>query len=311
MKYNNVTIKGTGSFIPPKILTNKELEKSVKTSDSWIYENLGIKERHISEVLPSNLGYEASLLAIEDANILKDDIDLIIVATSSPDRISPSTACIIHEKLNLTRNIPAFDINAVCTGFIYGLTLAASLIQSGTYENILLIGTETYSRITDWSNRNCVFFGDGAGAVVIGHSKNGWIATELYADGKGKEIFTVPIGGTFSMNGKEVFKQAVEVLPDSIIYILQLYNINISEIDMLVPHQPNINILKETSKKIGLPVEKVKLLMHKYANLAGASIPVGLDECKREGTIKKGNKILLSAVGSGWTWGSAIINYED
>lgn len=311
MKFNNITIKGTGSYIPEKIITNIELENTVKTSNEWIYQNLGIRERHVvTTQLTSDLGYQAALNAIDDAKISKDDIDMIIVATSSPDRISPSTACIIQEKLQLKNNIPAFDINAVCTGFIYALTIASPFIENKIYKNILIIGSETYSKITDWTNRNCIFFGDGAGAVILGYSKLGWIASEIYANGSGKENFTVPIGGTFTMNGKEVYTQGTKLLPESILYILDKYKIDISEISLLIPHQPSINILKETAKKINLPIEKIKLIMDKYANLAGASIPVGLDECKKEGTLKYGDKILLSAIGSGWTWGSIIINYD-
>jgi 3-oxoacyl-[acyl-carrier-protein] synthase-3 len=313
MRCKNVSIKGTGSYLPEKIVTNKDIEKKIDTTDEWIFSKLGIKERRVIEnQKPSDMGTLAAIRAIESAKIAKEDIDMIIVATSSPEQISPATSCIIHKNLNISKNTPAFDINAVCSGFLYALSLASTLVSSGQYKNILVIATEAYSAITDWNDKHCVFFGDGAGAVVIGESKNGWTCSELEANGKetGMTGFVLPLNSKFKMNGKEVWDQAVKVLPVSIKKILSKADVSSSEIKMLVPHQPSINILKIIAKDVGLPFEKVKTVMHKYANIAGASIPIALDEAIRNKEIVYGDKILLTAIGSGWTWGSMVINYE-
>jgi 3-oxoacyl-[acyl-carrier-protein] synthase-3 len=252
-------------------------------------------------------------LALENAKIDKEDIDLIIVATSSPEKISPATSCIINNKLNLKKNIPSFDINAVCSGFLYAISISSNLISSGAYKNILIIATECYSKITDWNDKHSVFFGDGAGAVVLSKSKNGWISGILEANGKdtGMTGFVLPKNDSFKMNGKEVWNQAVKVLPESINKVLTNSNISINEIKMLVPHQPSINILKIVANEINLPFNKVKTVMDKYANIAGASIPIALDEAIKNKEIVYGDKLLLSAIGSGWTWGTLIMNYEE
>jgi 3-oxoacyl-[acyl-carrier-protein] synthase-3 len=313
MKLKNVCLKGIASYVPPKVVTNFDIEKLVDTTDAWIFSKLGIKERRVAEYEnPSDMGTKAAVKAIEDAKISKEDIDMIIVATSSPEQISPATSCIIHKNLDISRNIPAFDINAVCSGFLYAISLASTLISSKQYKNILVIATEAYSKITNWNDKHCVFFGDGAGAVVLGYSENGWICSELEANGKetGMTGFVLPLNSKFIMNGKEVWEQAVKVLPQSIKNILEKSETNISDIKMLVPHQPSINILKIIAKDVGLPFEKVKTVMHKYANIAGSSIPIALDEAIKNKEIIRGDKILLTAIGSGWTWGSMVINYE-
>jgi 3-oxoacyl-[acyl-carrier-protein] synthase-3 len=315
MVFSNVNIKGSGVALPSNIFLNNSILNGIDTTDEWIKEKLGIEERRVCSELETTsiLGYSAAINAMNDAGINKEDLDLIIVATSSPEKISPSTACIIHEKLNIEKNVRAFDVNAVCSGFVYAMTMGASFIGSGMYNNVLIIATEAYSKITDWNHKHCVFFGDGAGAVVLGKSERGWISSEILANGNGTGMtgFILEHGQKFNMNGKEVWEQAVKVLPQSIKSILKKNNTNISEISLLIPHQPSINILKIVAHEVGIPMEKVKTVMHKYANIAGASVPIAFHEAKEEGQIKKGDKILFTAIGSGWTWGSILINYED
>ena len=314
MKKYKVSIKGVGSYLPPKIMTNFDISSRVDTSDEWIYTKLGIKERRIAEnETVSDMGYKSSISAISNAGINKEDIDMIIVATSSPEKISPSIACTIHQKLNLKKNIPAFDINAVCSGFVYGLLIACSMIEGGTCNRVLLIATESYSKNTNWDDRHSVFFGDGSGAVILEKSKNGWICGELQANGGGTGMtgFQQPLDKPFIMNAKEVWDQAILVLPDSIKKVLLNTNTDINNISMLVPHQPSINILKIIAEDIDLPMTKVKTVMDKYGNIAGASIPIALHEVLTNKEINKGDKILLTAIGSGWTWGTILVNYED
>jgi 3-oxoacyl-[acyl-carrier-protein] synthase-3 len=312
MRYNSVGILGTGSYLPPKIVTNQKIEETIDTTHEWINKKLGINERRVVEdELPSEIGYQAALRALESSNLTINDIDLIIVATSSPEQISPSTACIIHNKFNIEKNIPAFDINAVCSGFVYAVNLVSPLISFGVYRNVLIIATEAYSKVTNWNDQHCVFFGDGAGAVVIGSSSEGWISCENSANGKdtGMTGFKLPIGGPFIMRGKEVWDQAIKVIPESVKNILKISNVDISEVDMVVPHQPSINILKIIAEDLGIPMSKVKTVMDKYANIAGASVPIALDDAVKNGEIKKGDTIVLTAIGSGWTWGSTILKW--
>jgi 3-oxoacyl-[acyl-carrier-protein] synthase-3 len=312
MRYNSVGILGTGSYLPPKIVTNQKIEETINTTHEWINKKLGINERRVVEdELPSEIGYQAALRALESSNLTINDIDLIIVATSSPEQISPSTACIIHNKFNIEKNIPAFDINAVCSGFVYAVNLVSPLISFGVYRNVLIIATEAYSKVTNWNDQHCVFFGDGAGAVVIGSSSEGWISCENSANGKdtGMTGFKLPIGGPFIMRGKEVWDQAIKVIPESVKNILKISNVDISEVDMVVPHQPSINILKIIAEDLGIPMSKVKTVMDKYANIAGASVPIALDDAVKNGEIKKGDTIVLTAIGSGWTWGSTILKW--
>jgi 3-oxoacyl-[acyl-carrier-protein] synthase-3 len=312
MRYNNVGILGTGSYLPQKTITNQNIEKTINTTHEWINNKLGINERRVVEnELPSDIGYIAALNALKSANLTINDIDLIIVATSSPEQISPSTACIIHNKFNIEKNIPAFDINAVCSGFVYAVNLVSPLISFGVYKNVLIIATEAYSKVTNWEDQHCVFFGDGAGAVVIGSSTDGWISCENSANGKdtGMTGFNLPIGGPFVMKGKEVWNQAIKVIPESVKNILKISNVDISEVDMIVPHQPSINILKIIAKDLGIPMSKVKTVMDRYANIAGASVPIALDDAVKNNEIKKGDTIILTAIGSGWTWGSTILKW--
>jgi 3-oxoacyl-[acyl-carrier-protein] synthase-3 len=312
MRYNNVGILGTGSYLPSNTITNHDIEKNIETTHEWIKSKLGIDERRVvTDELPSDMGYNAAVKALKSANLTIEDIDLIVVATSSPEQISPSTACIIHNKFNIQKNTPAFDINAVCSGFVYAVNLFSPLISFGVYKNVLIIATEAYSKVTNWEDQHSVFFGDGAGAVVIGYSEDGWISCENNANGKdtGMTGFKLPIGGPFIMRGKEVWDQAIKVIPDSIRSILKISNVSLDDIDMIVPLQPSINILKTIANDLGISMVKIKTVMDKYANIAGASVPIALDDAVKNNEIKKGDTIVLTAIGSGWTWGSTILKW--
>lgn len=314
MKYNNVTLKGSSSYLPKNVLSNAEISKKVSTSDEWIFSKLGIRERRISddEETVSEMGYRAALSVLKKTGIDKEDLDMIIVATSSPEKISPSTASTIHSKLEIEKNIPAFDVNAVCSGFIYAITLGSSLISSKGFKNILIIATESYSTHTNFNDQHSVFFGDGAGAVILGESEMGWIYSEINSNGSGTGMtgFVMPLDKPFIMRGKEVWDQAISTLPISISSVLDGTNLTINDIKMVVPHQPSINILKIVAGKNNIPFEKIKTIMDKYGNIAGASIPIALDEALSHKEIERGDLILLTAIGSGWTWGSTIINYQ-
>jgi 3-oxoacyl-[acyl-carrier-protein] synthase-3 len=324
----NVKIIGTGSYVPKRIITNEYLEKTAETNAEWIYKTIGIKERRIaaSDEATSDLAFRAGINAIKDSGLNNSDIDLIIVATATPDRLAPSTACIVQDKLGAYSAV-AFDLAAVCSGFLFGMSVAAQYIASGVYDNVLVIGSDIFSRITDWTHRNSIFFGDGAGAAVISHGNvnEGFLAFRLYADGRGKYNFTIPAGGSempasletvrnklhyFKMNGKAVFDTATKVLPLAIKQVLQDTGLKIEDIDYMIAHQPSIGILRKTAEDIGLPFEKVLRNMERYANTSAGTIPILLDETKKSGTLKKGNIILFAAVGSGWTYGTALIKWS-
>lgn len=309
MKINNIGIIGIGSYTPNKVITNKYIDSlNVGTNSEWTKENLGIEERRVVEnEFPSDLAYFAAINAISDAGIDKEDIDLIIVATSSPDRISPSTAIIMTKKLGIKK--PAFDINAVCTGFVYGLQLASSLINTKQYKNILLIGADAYSRITDWTKRDCVFFGDGAGAVIISEVNNGWISTDLYGDASGQEAFTCHHSGTFQMDGKSVYDFGTKVLPKTIKKSIEDLGLSKDEIDWIIPHQPGHKVLLKTAEILNFPIEKIVFNMRNFANTAGASIPMALDFLYKQNKIKNGDILVMPAIGSGWTYGVSILKY--
>lgn len=324
----NVKIIGTGSFVPEKIYTNEYLETIIDTSSVWIEENLGIKERHIAsdDEFTSDLGAKAALNAVENAGLSVDQIDLIIVATATPDRIAPSTAAIIQDKIK-AYNAVAFDISAVCSGFLYGMSIASQFIASGVYDHVLVIGADTFSKITDWTRRDAVFFGDGAGAAVLTHGNDdeGFLAFRLFTDGRGKWNYTVPAGGSempatletvakrlhyFQMNGRAVYETGTQVLPAAINKVLNDTNLSIDDITFMIPHQPSIRILQKTAEIIGISWEKVMTNMDKYANTSGGTIPILLDEVNRAGKLKKGDLILFAAVGSGWTYGASIIRWS-
>ena len=325
----SVKIAGTGSYVPERTVTNRELEQRVPTSDRWIQENLGIRARRIAAPAQatSDLAAEAARRALADAATMPKDVDLIIVATATPDRLAPPTACIVQDKIG-AYNAAAFDLGAVCSGFLYGLSVGAQFIAANVYQRVLIIGADTFSRITDWDDRSCVFFGDGAGAAVVTHAQDGegLLAIDLYADGRGKWNFTVPAGGselpasqqtvteklhTYRMNGKAVFETATAVLPDAILEILARCNMTVGDIDLLIPHQPSINILKVTAEKIGLPFEKVMTNMDRYANTTGGTVPIMLDEVNRAGLLNSGTLIAFAAVGSGWTWAAALMRWVN
>jgi len=324
----NVKIIGTGSYVPELIYTNEYLETIVPTNAKWIEDNLGIKERRIAlpEQATSDLASEAGLKAIENAGLSPNDIELIIVATATPDRLAPSTAAIVQDKIKAYKAV-AFDLAAVCSGFLFSISAASQFIATGIYNNALVIGADTFSKITDWSRRNCVFFGDGAGAAVLTHTEtdSGFLAFRLYTDGRGKWNFTIPGGGSefplsyenvdagyryFQMNGKAVYETAITVLPKAINQVLKDTGLSISDIDYMIPHQPSIKILKDTAKIIGLPFEKVMTNMDRYANTSGGTIPILLDEVNRAGKLKSGTIVLFAAVGSGWTYGASIMKWS-
>lgn len=317
----NARIAGTGSYLPEKILTNKDLEAMVDTSDEWIRDRCGIKRRHIvaDNEMTSDLAVAASRLAIDAAGISADAIDLIIVATTTPDKVFPSSACIVQRKLRLEK-IPAFDIQAACSGFVYALDVANRFIQTGGAVNVLVIGAETMSRLIDWTDRGtCVLFGDGAGAIILQASDvAGIISTHVHSDGKHEELLHVPCSASAAMQaesafihmrGNEVFRKAVETLGSIAMETLANSDIDQEELDWLVPHQANLRIIKAAAKKLKLPMEKVIVTVDEHANTSSASIPLALDTAVRDGRIKRGELLLFEAFGAGFTWGSALVRY--
>jgi 3-oxoacyl-[acyl-carrier-protein] synthase-3 len=311
-------IGGTGSYLPNKILSNKDLEKMVDTTDEWIYTRTGIRERHIAgpEEMTSDLATKAAENAIASANIQASEIDLIIVATTTPDKVFPSVASIVQRKIGATASqCPAFDIQAVCSGFVYALSVANNFIKAGTSKCALVVGADTFSRITDYSDRsNCILWGDGSGALILQASKEpGIISTHIYADGNYEKMLHVPrkLGGvdTVLMEGNAVFKMAVNTLDQIVEDTLKANNMQKSDIDWLVPHQANIRILQATAKKLEMSMDKVVVTVDKHGNTSAASIPLALDVAIRDGRIKRGDTLLMEAFGGGFTWGSALIKY--
>lgn len=318
-------ITGTGSYLPPRRLTNADLvaelaAQGVESSDEWIVERTGIRARHFVDagVNSSDLALMASRQALDAAGIEAKDIDLIIVGTSTPDMVFPSTACILQNKLGI-KGGPAFDVQAVCSGFIYALTLADSLIRSGTAKKALVVGAEVFSRLLDFKDRTtCVLFGDGAGAVVLEASDTpGILATDIHADGQYVDILCVPghvSGGQvlgnplLQMDGQAVFKLAVGVLDEAARAVLTKAGKTEADIDWLVPHQANIRIMKSTARKLKLPMEKVVVTVDQHGNTSAASIPLALDSAVRSGQVKPGQTLLLEAVGGGFTWGAVLLN---
>ncbi|MFM7026732.1 MAG: beta-ketoacyl-ACP synthase III [Limnohabitans sp.] len=319
-------ILGTGSYLPPKRLTNADLaadlaQQGVETSDEWIVERTGIRARHFAapEAACSDLATEAGRRAIEAAGITADDLDLIIVATSTPDMVFPSTATMVQNKLG-TAGCPAFDVQAVCSGFIYALTVADAMVRAGSAKKALVIGAEVFSRILDFKDRTtCVLFGDGAGAVVVGASEQpGILATDIHADGKHRDILCVPghvSGGhvlgdpVLKMDGQAVFKLAVGVLEETARASLAKAGLQDSDIDWLIPHQANIRIMQSTARKLKMPAEKVVVTVDQHGNTSAASIPLALDAAVRDGRIQRGQRLMLEGVGGGFTWGSVLVKY--
>lgn len=315
-------IIGTGSYLPKKVLSNTELSETVDTSDEWIRERTGIHQRHIvaEDEYTSDLALHASLRALESAGIDADKLDLIIVATSTPDVVFPSTASILQEKLGV-RGCPAFDIQAVCAGFAYALSVADQFIRAGSSKNVLVVGAETFSRILDWNDRTtCVLFGDGAGAVLLTASETPGIhSTHIHADGRFQDLLCVPSGVSkqydemlksqafVQMDGQKVFKWAVKEMSALAVKTLEENGLTADDIDWMVPHQANIRIIEAVANKAGVPMNKVIVTVHNHGNTSAASVPLALDEGIRDGRIKPGHKIILEAFGGGFTWGSALI----
>ncbi|HSQ33632.1 MAG TPA: beta-ketoacyl-ACP synthase III [Peptostreptococcaceae bacterium] len=324
----NVGILGTGSFVPEKALTNFDLEKIMDTSDEWIKTRTGVSERRISDenTATSDLATQAALNAIKSANLSPEDIDLIIVATVTPDMSFPSTACLVQANIG-AKNAAAFDLEAACTGFIYGLTIGKSLIQSNMYKHVLVIGAETLSKVIDYTDRGtAILFGDGAGAAVLGEVEDGGIlSTYLGADGSSGGYLTLPAGGSrkpasietvndrlhyVKMAGSDVFKFAVRVMGDSSTKAVEIAGLKLEDVDYLIPHQANIRIIEASAKRLKLPMEKVYVNIDKYGNMSAASIPVALDEAYKNNKIKKGDNIVIVGFGGGLTWGSSLIKWS-
>jgi 3-oxoacyl-[acyl-carrier-protein] synthase-3 len=314
-------ISGTGSYLPAKVLTNRDLERAVDTTDEWIHSRTGIRQRHIAadDEKTSDLALHASRRALEAAGIGPGDVDLIVLATTTPDMVFPGTACILQSKLG-ARGCPAFDVQAVCSGFVYALATADQFMRSGAYRNALVVGAEIYSRILDWKDRGtCVLFGDGAGAVVLQRvAQPGILSSRLHADGSQAGLLCVPgtvAGGQvtgrplLTMDGQAVFKFAVKVLHELVEETLAESRLGMSDIDWLVPHQANIRIIQATAKKLGLGMEKVIVTVDRHANTSAASIPLALDEAVRDGRIRPGQHVLMEAVGGGFTWGAALARW--
>jgi 3-oxoacyl-[acyl-carrier-protein] synthase-3 len=317
--YSKIT--GTGSYLPAKTLTNYDLEKMVDTTHDWIFSRSGIAERHVAaeNEMSSDLALQASLRALETAGLTAAEIDLIIVATTTPDHIFPSTACVLQDKLG-NKNAIAFDVQAVCSGFIYALNTADLYVRAGQARNVLVVGTEVLSRILNWQDRTtCVLFGDGAGAVVLQRSETpGILSAKLHADGSQRcmlsatgQIRDGKIQGEpfIKMDGQGVFKFAVKSLSEVAEEVLAANNMKGTDIDWMVPHQANIRIIEATAKKLGLGMDKVVLTVATHGNTSAASIPLALDTAVRDGRIKPGQNLLMEAVGGGFTWGAALIRW--
>jgi len=317
-------IIGTGGYLPAKVLTNRDLEKMVDTTDAWIVERTGIRERHIAaeDETSASMGEQAARRAIAAAGIAVDDIDLIIVATTTSDRVFPSTACLLQDRLGI-HGCAAFDVQAVCTGFVYALAVADKFVRTDSARCALVVGTETLSRIIDWTDRStCVLFGDGAGAVILKASAEpGIISTHLHADGQYKDLLTVPAGisqgydrmqkgeAHLNMEGGEVFKVAVTTLGRIVDETLEANKLQKSEIKWLVPHQANHRIIAATAKKLGMSMDHVVLTVERHGNTSAASIPLAFDEAVRDGRIKKGDVVMMEAFGGGFTWGSVLLKF--
>jgi 3-oxoacyl-[acyl-carrier-protein] synthase-3 len=314
-------ILGTGSYLPDRILTNADLEKLVDTNDQWIVERTGIRERHIAAEgeFTSDLATQAARAALDVAGLAPDDIDLLLVATTTPDLVFPSTACIVQSKLGITNGKPAFDLQAVCSGFVYAMSVADQFIKTGAAKRVLVIGAETLSRITDWNDRgNCILWGDGAAAVVLGASTEpGIIATHIHADGRHKELLRTTTGASTGMHepalmrmeGNAVFKMAVNTLDRIVDETLEANGLQKSDIDWLVPHQANIRIISATAKKLGMSMDNVVTTVAGHGNTSAASVPLAFDVAVRDGRIQRGQTVLMEAFGGGFTWGSVLLKY--
>ena len=317
-------VSGTGSYLPAKVLTNADLEKMVDTTSDWIVERTGIRERHIAadNETTCDLAEQAARRAMQAAGLANHDLDLIIVATTTPDRVFPSTACLLQDRRDI-HGCAAFDVQAVCTGFVYALGIADKFIRTGAAQNALVVGAETLSRIVDWTDRGtCVLFGDGAGAVVVSAaSQPGIMNSHLHADGRYKELLTVPAGisqgydlvqsnkAFVQMQGNEVFKVAVNTLGRIVDETLEKNGLKKSDITWLVPHQANMRIISATAKKLDMSLDQVVVTVDRHGNTSAASIPLAFDEAVRDGRIQRGDTVLMEAFGGGFTWGSVLLKY--
>lgn len=323
------TIIGLGHYVPPKVLTNKDLEKMVETSDEWITSRTGIKERHIVEddVSTSDIAFEAAEEALKDSGLAAEDIDLIIVATVTPDMAFPATACLIQERIG-AMNAAAFDLEAGCSGFVTSLSVAAQFIETGVYENALVIGAETLSKITDWEDRGtCVLFGDGAGAAILkATDKGGMLAFDLGADGTGGKSLYLPAGGSLNpssettieekghfikMEGNQVFKFAVKTMGQASVNVLEKAGLNPDDVDLLIPHQANTRIINAAANRLNLGDDKVFVNLPYYGNTSSASIPLALYEAREEGLVNDGDIIVFVAFGAGLTWAATVIEWNE
>ena len=305
-------IAGTGGYLPPKVLTNKDLESMVDTSDQWIRDRTGILKRHVVEdgQTTCDLAEQAARLAMEAAGKNATDIDLIVLATTTPDKTFPSTACLLQQRLDI-HGCAAFDIQAVCTGFVYALGVADKFVRTGSARCALVVGAETVSRIIDWRDRGTsVLFGDGAGAVVIEASDEpGILSTHLHADGAYEELLHAPRGGFLQMKGNEVFRMAVNTLGRIVDETLDANGMEKSDVDWLVPHQANIRIIQATARKLSMSMDQVVVTVGEHGNTSAASVPLALDTAIRDGRIKRGDNLLMEAFGGGFTWGSVLVRY--
>jgi len=324
-----VGIVGIGSYVPETVLTNHELEQMVDTSDEWIRTRTGIVERRLAVdgETTSDLALEASLRALKDANIRKEDIDLIIVATASPDMIFPSTACFLQQKLGL-KNIPAFDVAAACSGFVFGLSVAWQYVATGTYKTVLFVGADTLTHFVNWQDRStCVLFGDGAGAVILRETEPGYgiLSCSLSSDGSGANLLKIPAGGAnlpgtaesvneglhfIQMNGNEVFKFAVRAIPEVSERALKEAGLTVDDVDFFIPHQANSRIINTAAARLRIGADKVVTNIEKYGNTSTASIPLALDEIWQQGKLEKGSLLLLVGFGAGLTWGANIVRWS-
>ena len=318
-------IAGTGSYLPEKVLTNDDLSKIVDTSDEWIAARTGIRERHVAAEgeTTGDLAYHAAVRAMEAAGVEASELDLIVLGTTTPDLIFPSTACLLQHRLG-ANGCPAFDVNAACSGFIYALTVADKFIRTGAARTALVVGAETLTRMLDWNDRGtCVLFGDGAGAVVLkADSDTGILSTHMHADGGKKELLWNPVGVSVGfkpgehnagvkvlMTGNEVFKHAVKALDSVVEEALAANSLDRHEIDWLIPHQANLRIIEATAKRLDMPMERVIVTVDRHGNTSSGSVPLALDEAVRSGRVKRGQLVLLEAFGGGFTWGSALMRY--
>ena len=312
--FDNVSIKSTGSYVPSRILTNEEVVANLPTSPQWVVDMLGIRERHIAEPdeYTSDLAAHAGLAAIAAAGLEANDIELIIVSTATPDRKMPSAACIAQNKMGITNLCAAFDVSAVCAGFVYAITIAGQFIQNGTYERVLVIGADTFSKVTDWKHRDCVVFGDGAGAVVLERNdrKNGLFSSILLADSEGMNEFTVyPGDAYFKMNGKVVFQKATTAVPECIREVLRINHLGLEDVSLIVPHQATLGVLKRIAEVLDIPFSRIQTNLESYANTAGATVPLLLDQVNRRGLLHAGDLLLLVSIGAGWTWGASLYRW--